>query len=115
MVEEQVSPPRRTLGDYVMYRSPRHYSIIAIPVISKALEINPNFLTLISTHPFTTMEQEDPYSHLNTFYELVGTIDSLNQLILKLLICVCFLFHWQERLRIGSNHFQIRASLARRM
>jgi len=39
------------------------------------LEINPDFLTLISAYQFTTMEHEDPYSHLDTFYELVGTMD----------------------------------------
>jgi len=74
MVEQQVSPSRRRLGDYVMYQRPRHFSSIAIPVIAKALEVNPDFLTLISTHQFTVMEHEDPYSHLDTFYELVGTM-----------------------------------------
>ena len=33
---------------------------------TKALEMKPTFLSLISTH-------EDPYIHLSTFYELVGT------------------------------------------
>ncbi|XP_068498515.1 uncharacterized protein [Phaseolus vulgaris] len=74
MAQEQAPPPRRTLGDYVMYQGPRHFSSIAIPATAKALEINPNFLTLINTHQFTTMEHEDPYSHLDTFYELVGTM-----------------------------------------
>jgi len=48
---------------------------IAIPTTVKALEINPDFLTvIISAHQFTVMEHEDPYSHLDTFYELVGTM-----------------------------------------
>ena len=36
------------------------------------MEIDPGFITLISAHQFTAMEHEDPYSHLDTFYELVG-------------------------------------------
>ena len=52
MVEEQTPPPRRTLGDYVMNRGPRHFSSIAIPTTTKVLEIKPAFLTLISTHQF---------------------------------------------------------------
>ncbi len=71
MAEEQA---KKTLGDYIIYQGPRHYSSIAIPATAKALEINPNFLTLISAHQFTAMEHEDPYSHLNTFYELVGVM-----------------------------------------
>jgi len=62
MAEEQASIPRRKLGDYVMYRGAMHFSSIAIPATAKALEINPDFLTLISAH------------HLSTFYELVGTM-----------------------------------------
>jgi len=73
MAEEQAPPSRRTLGDYVMYQGPRHYFSIAIPATAKALKINLNFLTLISTHQFTSMEHEYPHSHLDTFYELVGT------------------------------------------
>jgi len=67
MVEEQASPPRRTLGDYVMYQGPRHFSSIAMQATTKALKIKPAFLTLISTYQFTTMDHEDPYSHLSTF------------------------------------------------
>ncbi|XP_068504555.1 uncharacterized protein [Phaseolus vulgaris] len=74
MAEQQAPPPRRTLGDYVMYQGPRHFSSIAIPTTAKALEINPDFLTLISAYQFTAMEHEDPYSHLDKFYELVGTM-----------------------------------------
>ena len=112
MTEQQATPTKKTLGDYVIYQGPRHFSSIAIPTTTKALEINPDFLTLIRAYQFTAIEHEDPYSHLDTFYELVGT---MGQVILKMFICACFLFHWQERLRNGSNHFQIRASLAGRM
>jgi len=45
MIENQASPPKRTLGDYVMYQGPRHFSSIAIPATAKALEIKPAFLT----------------------------------------------------------------------
>ena len=110
MAEEQAPPPKRTLGHYVMYPGPRHFPSIAIPATAKALEIKPVFLTLISTYQFTTMDREDPYTHLDTFYELVGTMGFQSADI-----CVCFLFHWQERLRDDSNHFQIRTSLAGRM
>jgi len=72
MAEEQA---RKTLGDYVMYQGLGHFFSIAIPATAKALEIDPDFLTLISAHQFTSMEHEDPYSHLNTFYELVGVMD----------------------------------------
>ncbi|XP_068492013.1 uncharacterized protein [Phaseolus vulgaris] len=56
-----------------MYQGPRHFSSIAIPT-TKALEINSDFLTLIRAYQFTAIEHEDPYSHLDTFYELVGTM-----------------------------------------
>jgi len=36
--------------------------------------MKPTFLSLISTHQFTRMDHEDPYTHLSTFYELVGTM-----------------------------------------
>jgi len=74
VVEEQVPPLRSTLGDYVMYLGPKHFSSIAIPTTAMALEIEPDFLTLISSYQFTAMDHEDPYSHLDTFYELVGTM-----------------------------------------
>jgi len=74
MTEEQASPPKRTLQDYVMYRGSMHFSSIAIPATAKALKIKPTFLTLISIHQFTTVGREDPYAHLSTFYELVETM-----------------------------------------
>ena len=40
---------------------------------------------------------------------------AFNKVILKLFICVNFLSHWQEKLRNGSNHIQIRASLVGKM
>jgi len=52
----------------------RHYYNIAILVTAKVLEINSDFLTLITTHQFTSMEHEDPCSHLDIVYELVGTM-----------------------------------------
>ena len=73
MVEEQAPPPRRTLGDYVMHQGLRHFFSI-LPATTRALEMKPSFLILISTHQFTTMDNEDPYTHLATFYELVGTM-----------------------------------------
>jgi len=72
MAEEQAPILRRTLGDYVMYQGPKRFSSIAIPATTKVLEINPDFLILISAYQFIAMEHEDPYSHLDTFYELVG-------------------------------------------
>jgi len=36
--------------------------------------MKPAFLSLISTHQFTTMDHEDLYTHLSTFYEFVGTM-----------------------------------------
>jgi len=57
-----------------MYEGPKHFSSIAIPATAKALEIDPDFLILINAHQFTAIEHEDPYSHLDTFYELVGVM-----------------------------------------
>jgi len=74
MAEEQAPSPKRTLGDYAMQQGPRHFSSIAIPATTRALEMKPAFLSLISTHEFTTMNHEDQYTHLATFYELVGTM-----------------------------------------
>jgi len=74
MEKEQLPPPRRTLGDYAMLQGPRHFSSIAIPATSRVLEMKPFFLSLISTHQFIAMDHEDRYTHLATFYELVGTI-----------------------------------------
>jgi len=36
--------------------------------------MKPHFLSLISSQQFTGMDNEDPYTHLSTFYELIGTI-----------------------------------------
>jgi len=55
-----------------MHQGPRHFSSIVIPTTTKALEMKPTFLSLISTHQFTAMDHEDPYTHLDTFNELVG-------------------------------------------
>jgi len=48
MAEEQAPLPRRTLADFVMYQGPKQFSNIAIPATAKALEINPDFLSLIN-------------------------------------------------------------------
>jgi len=48
MIEEQARPPRRTLGDYVMYQGAKLFSSIAIRVIAKAVEIKPDFFSLSS-------------------------------------------------------------------
>jgi len=74
MAEEQAPPPRRTLGDYALHQGPRHYSSIAIPTTTRALEMKPAFLSLINNHQFTAMHHEDPYTYLATVYELVGTM-----------------------------------------
>jgi len=46
------------------------------------------FLSLINTHQFTGMDEEDPYTHLSTFYELVGTMvfeeDDIESVYLRL-------------------------------
>jgi len=70
MTEEQ-EPPR----DYVVYQGSRHFSSIAIPATSRALEMKLAFLSLTSTHQFTAMDHEDPYTYLDTFFELVGRMD----------------------------------------
>jgi len=72
MDEERQLPPKRTLGNYVMQQSPQHFSNIAIPRATKNLEMKQNFLNLINTHQFTSMDHEDPYMHLSTFTELLG-------------------------------------------
>jgi len=74
MAEERIPPPRRTLRDCVMHQGPRHFSSIAVPATTKVFEMKPAFLNLISNHQFIGMDNEDPYAHLSTFYELVGTM-----------------------------------------
>jgi len=74
MTENQATHPRRTLGDYVTIKGSRPFSSMVIPTTTKTLKIDPYFLTLIGAHQFTAMEHEDPYSHLDTFYELVGAM-----------------------------------------
>jgi len=70
MAEEQTPPPRKTLGDYVMYQGPKHISSIAIPATANALEIELDFL--LSSVPFNLhqwiMRIHNPYSYLDTFY-----------------------------------------------
>jgi len=67
MAGEETPPPRRTLGDYAIHQGPRHFSSIVVPATNRALEMKHAFLTLISTNRFTTMDHEDPHTHLSTF------------------------------------------------
>jgi len=57
-----------------MQQGSRHFSSIAVPATTKTLEIKSTFLNLIISHQFTRMDNEDSYTHLSTFYELVGTM-----------------------------------------
>jgi len=74
MVDPGNNLPKRILGDYAMQQGPRHFSSITIPNTTKVVEMKPIFLSLISSHQFTGMDHEDPYTHLFTFYELAGTM-----------------------------------------
>ncbi|KAL2330367.1 hypothetical protein Fmac_017948 [Flemingia macrophylla] len=68
------SPPKRTLGDYGPQQGPRYFSSIVAPQPSRALEMKPAFITLISSHQFSGLDHEDPYAHLSNFYDLCGTM-----------------------------------------
>jgi len=69
MVEEQTPQPKRSFGYYVMQQGPRNFSSIAILATTKAFEMKLAFLSLICSHQFTTIDYEDPYTHLSTFDE----------------------------------------------
>ncbi|XP_019453179.1 PREDICTED: uncharacterized protein LOC109354835 [Lupinus angustifolius] len=71
---ERPNPPRRTLGDYAMYQGPRHYSSIVIPHTERTIEIKLAYLDVVSAHQFSMKDYEDPYAHLDNFYELVTTM-----------------------------------------
>jgi len=45
-----------------------------MPATTRHVEMKATFLNLISANQFIGMDNEDPYSHLATFYELVGTM-----------------------------------------
>ncbi|XP_020236625.1 uncharacterized protein LOC109816146 [Cajanus cajan] len=64
--------PRRLLGEYNHQLGPRHFSSIARP--TKGVEIKLALLSLITANQFAGMDHEDPYTHLSTFYELIGTM-----------------------------------------
>ncbi|XP_020235005.1 uncharacterized protein LOC109814900 [Cajanus cajan] len=64
--------PRRLLGEYNHQLGPRHFSSIAKP--TKGVEMKPTLLSLITANQFAGMDHEDPYTHLSTFYELIGTM-----------------------------------------
>jgi len=74
MENQRAAPARKTLEDYAMQQGSRYFSSIAIPSTTKTLEMKPAFLSFISSHQFTGMDNEDPYTHLSTFYELIGTM-----------------------------------------
>ena len=46
-----------------------------MPATTRHVEMKAVFLNLISANQFTGMDNEDPYSNLVTFYELVGTME----------------------------------------
>jgi len=50
--------------------------------------MKPAFLNLINTHQFTGMHHEDPYTHLSTFYELVGTMGFQSSDIENFYLCL---------------------------
>ena len=56
-----------------MQQGPRHFSSIASP-FNVCCGDEANFLSLISAHQFASAGNEDPYTHLSTFYELCGTM-----------------------------------------
>jgi len=72
------------------HHSPKEH--LKITQYSKGQYIFLVLLSLISTHQFTTMDHDDSYTHLSTFYELVGQWN-FNKVILNLFICVWFPFH----------------------
>ena len=43
-------------------------------VATKSLEMKQTFFNLISSHQFTRMDHQDPFTHISTFYELVGSM-----------------------------------------
>jgi len=45
-----------------------------IPNTARAIEMKATYLTLISSHQFTGLDHEDPYTHLSTLYELTATM-----------------------------------------
>ncbi|XP_019414596.1 PREDICTED: uncharacterized protein LOC109326362 [Lupinus angustifolius] len=57
-----------------MYQGLRHYSSIIIPHTERTVEIKPAYLNLVSAHQFYGKDYEEPYAHLDNFYELVATM-----------------------------------------
>ena len=66
--------PRVVLGDYSTPQGPRNQSPIVLSTEAQNLQIKPVFYTLILSHQFTRKDHGDPHSHLETFYDLVGTM-----------------------------------------
>jgi len=100
MVDPGNNLPKRILGDYAMQQGPRHFSSITIPNTTKVVEMKPIFLSLISSHQFTGMDHEDPYTHLFTFYELAGTM-GFGDAEIDVVYLRLFLFSLAGKLRSG--------------
>nr|KYP66299.1 hypothetical protein KK1_012587 [Cajanus cajan] len=69
----EASPPRplrRHNRPRQAHRSIHHTA----PTTSRAMEMKPTFLSLVSAHQFARMDHEDPYAYLSNFYDLCGTM-----------------------------------------
>ena len=53
-------------------QGPRNFS--SIVRLAKGVEMKPAWLSLIIASQFVGLDNEDPYNHLTTFYELCGTM-----------------------------------------
>jgi len=63
-----------------MYTSLKEFSnIVRVMMNEKIVEMKPVFLQLISCEQFTSMDHEDPHTHLYTFYELCDIVDMIDK------------------------------------
>ena len=78
--------------------------------------MKPSFFNLLSIHQFTGMDHEDnedPYTHLSTFYELVRTIDFKSSNIWRQKIIIKYSQHLRIRtlklkiIHINSSHTKL--------
>jgi len=66
---------RRTIGDSITYMSPRGFTSIVRPTMNeKIVEMKHEILQLINSHQFSSLNHEDPHTHLYTFYELCDSV-----------------------------------------
>nr|KYP56851.1 hypothetical protein KK1_003100 [Cajanus cajan] len=66
---------RRSIGDAFTYTSSREFSSIVRPTMNDRLaEMKPALLQLISSNQLSSLDHEDPHTHLYTFYELCGSV-----------------------------------------